>query len=368
MLPARLPIPLPPARHELATSYVSRLATVHGLGFAELWAQLSAPEHPATTRRRVLPETLAALTGRPRAQLAGALPELRDPAPNWALFRHEPQPGCPLCDARHPGGPVIRLLPHHRYVCQRHRHWIGPPDITAGATPLAALPEILRAQHRHLRLLRRHGWAAIYDAVLTGFLLCAHLWTPPIDPDIDACFRWDERLDVLIADPLADFTASRLFAVVYPEAVALAGVLAPASWRHLAHGEHHQRQRFLAEIGRRLGGPPYRPAATSDAVEHWMSWDAPRPSITPPRTYLDTRARCCNRVFTPGKANQARHDRSAFWFVRQPDGGNVILHHRHVRPVLIRPWSPPMANTQGAIWASTTLDPAPQADLAECAT
>ena len=29
----------------------------------------------------------------------------------------------------------------------------------------------------HLRLLRRYGPAAAYDAVLTGFLLCGHLWT-----------------------------------------------------------------------------------------------------------------------------------------------------------------------------------------------
>ena len=81
MLPARLPIPFPPARHELVTSYVARLAALHGLGFDQLWAQISTPEQPGGRRRRVMPEALAALTGRPRAQLAGALPELRDPAP-----------------------------------------------------------------------------------------------------------------------------------------------------------------------------------------------------------------------------------------------------------------------------------------------
>jgi hypothetical protein len=25
--------------------------------------------------------------------------------------------------------PVTHLLPHHRYVCIRHRYWIGLPDI-----------------------------------------------------------------------------------------------------------------------------------------------------------------------------------------------------------------------------------------------
>jgi hypothetical protein len=93
-----------------------------------------------------------------------------------------------------------------------------------------------------------------------------------------------------------------------------------------------------------------------------------RPPVTPQRTYLDTRARCSNHVSTPGKANQARHEGSAFWFARRPDGGNVILHHRHVRPVLIRPWSPTMEGIEGAIWASADLTSTPKIDLIECAT
>ena len=87
------------------------------------------------------------------------LPELH-PAPDWSALRHQPQPGCPRCDARHPGGPVTHLLPHHRYVCTRHRYWIGPPDIDQPATGLAGLDDIVRAQRQHLRLLGRHGPAA----------------------------------------------------------------------------------------------------------------------------------------------------------------------------------------------------------------
>ncbi len=41
-------------------------------------------------------------------------------------------------------------------------------------------------------------------------------------------------------------------------------------------------------------------------------------------------------------------------------GGRVILHHRHIRPVLIRDWSRKMDGTDAAIWASqTTLPPEP---------
>ncbi len=99
-----------------------------------------------------------------------------------------------------------------------------------------------------------------------------------------------------------------------------------------------------------------------------MSCDACRPPIRPPRTYPDTRTSGSSPVFTPGKANQARHERSSFWFARRPDGGNVILHHRHVRPVLIRPWSPAMERIEGAIWASADLTTHPKIDLTECAT
>jgi hypothetical protein len=54
----------------------------------------------------------------------------------------------------------------------------------------------------------------------------------------------------------------------------------------------------------------------------------PRLPHGPPR-YTDT-------------AGQRRTLRSATWFGINRRGGNVILHHRHIRPVLIRDWSPRM--------------------------
>ena len=66
------------------------------------------------------------------------LVELRHPEPDWLAYRHEPQRGCPRCTARHPGGRILQLLPHHRYVCTRHRIWIGPPNLLnldGGAVP-----------------------------------------------------------------------------------------------------------------------------------------------------------------------------------------------------------------------------------------
>ena len=56
-----------------------------------------------------------------------------------------------------------------------------------------------------------------------------------------------------------------------------------------------------------------------------------------------------------------RHERSTLWFQLYRRGGRVILHHGHIRPVLIRDWSPSMDGITATIWASqTTLHP--QAD------
>ena len=263
----RLPVAVPPARHETVASYLARLASLHGLAPGELWHQVSSPQ-PGTRRRDVDPGRLAAITGRPAEHLAWALPELRRPGPDWQAWRHQPQPGCPRCDARHDGGPVTRLLPHHRYVCTRHRYWIGPPDAGQPATPLGPeLAGIVQAQRRHLRLLRRYGPAATYDAVLTGFLICGHLWTDwPGDWD-GPWQRWTRRAEVLIPPGAesSQFSASRIFAAAYPEAVGLAGLIASPAWRSLAAGDPAQQQQFTAAIGQRLGRPGYQPAGTGDA-------------------------------------------------------------------------------------------------------
>ena len=41
-------------------------------------------------------------------------------------------------------------------------------------------------------------------------------------------------------------------------------------------------------------------------------------------------------------------------FAVKRQGGGVILHHRHVRSVLVRDWSPAMDGIQATIWASRT--------------
>jgi hypothetical protein len=354
---SRLPIVVGPARHETVASYISRLAALHGLPARELWDQISPRGPKSTAHRDVTVDRLAAVTGRPAQDLATAMPELRDPTPEWAAWRHQAQPRCPRCDARHDGGPVTRLLPHHRYVCTRHSYWIGPPDAGQPATPLDwPVRDIVRAQRRHLRLVRRYGFAVAYDAVLTGFLICGHLWGDQPTTPVDAWHRWTLRADVLIPSSAGpgQFSASRLFAAVYPEAVDIAALIASPGWRRLATGDAHQQQTLIAEIGLRLGRPDYQPPEGGDAIAHWMKYDSWRPPSRPPTTYPDTRGYRAARPAAPDSRGLDRQHRSSQWFAVNRRGGSIVLHHRHIRPVLSRDWSRPMDGITATIWASQT--------------
>ena len=75
-------------------------------------------------------KTLPALPGKASALAPGAF-EIGYAAHDGALHlpaAARPAAGGGRADGDGGGGPVIRLLPHHRYVCTRHRYWIGPPD------------------------------------------------------------------------------------------------------------------------------------------------------------------------------------------------------------------------------------------------
>ncbi|MFF0430590.1 hypothetical protein ACFYUJ_40310 [Streptomyces sp. NPDC004520] len=363
MLIRRLPDPVPPARHEIPASYISRLATLHGLDINDLWTQVTEREKSGGMRRVVVPERLAALTGRTAHALAGAMPELRSPAPDWAMFRHQPQTGCHRCDARHPGGKVTRLLPHHRYVCLRHRTWIGPPDIDHPAVDLTRLPEIVDAQRKHLRLLSRYGWSATYDAVLSALMLCAHIWSVDGRPS-NAVFgtwdTWEDRIDLLIpfsreTRSYPSYSTSRLFAAIYPEAVAMAPLIASPHWRQLADGTEAEQARFFAEIGNRVTYP-YKPAdRRGDAIAHWSLADSWRPPSRPLTTYTPGRM----RGTLPGLAANrlARHEKSATWFNRtRREQGRAMLFHGHLKSVLLRDPDPQYEKWEGTIWHSTRTD------------
>jgi hypothetical protein len=341
---SRLPIAVAPAHHETAASYVTRLATLHGMPFAELWPQVSRPRAATGGSRFIAADLLAAVTGLREAMLSRALVELRYPEPDWLAYRHEPQRGCPRCTARNPGGPVLQLMPHHRYVCTRHRVWIGPPDLLdLPCPPLDELPEIVAAQRAHLRLLHRLGPAATFDAVLTGFLVCGHRWDqqPADDNELDVRLDWRDRADLLIPPGTehTTFSTSRLFAAIYPEAVKVAALIGSLHWRQLAAGGPDGQRRFAAEIGRRLGDREYWPRVTQDPIAHWIDQDCWQPPSLPATTYRALRGFGGSTMPKVNQHSRDRNRRSATWFARNRRGGRVILYHRHVGPVLVRDWS-----------------------------
>lgn len=238
----------------------------------------------------------------------------------------------------------------------RHRHWIGPPDADQAGTPLDDPPlhDVVRAQWRHVQLLRRYGAAVTFDAVLTGFLICGHLWADRRNDSREASRRWTHRGRYLIpvGREFTAFSASRLFAAVYPEAVDLAQAIASPSWRGLVAGDAGQQRRFLAEIGRRLGEPDYQPREHGDAIAHWMTFDSQQLPSRPHTTFPDTREHGATRPPRPSPHSLDRQERSATWFAINRRGGGIILHHRHIRPVLVRDWSPKMDGLEATIWAS----------------
>ena len=333
-LPPRLPLAVRPARNEILASYLRRLAALNCLDGDQLWKRVTVPA--ASSRRRPDSAAVAALTGRAPAALAAALPELRDPASAWQSLRNLPQPGCPRCDAAHPGGQVYRLLPLHEYACTRHRYWIGPPDASRPGPALPGLPEIITAQRRHLRLVRQHGWAPVHDGVLTGFMICGHLWRWHIPGTAGKPPAWERRGQALIPPgrAAAQFSASRVFAAVYPEAVALAAVLASPRWRTLATGTRSDIRALAAEIGRHAGITPCRPhprdtepAADQPGDFYWrpISHFAPELACRPP-----------SKLGTANPQSQALLDRTAQRFQWDRHAGSIILGHRCIQPVGIR--------------------------------
>jgi hypothetical protein len=215
-----------------------------------------------------------------------------------------------------------------------------------------------------LRLLGRLGPAATFDAVLTGFLICAHRWTARHEPDAgDARHRWARRAQLLIPDgtELHTFSPSTLFAAAYPEAVDIAALIGALHWRRLAAGDPDMQQQFAAEIGRRLGDPDYRPHVVHDAIAHWMDQDCWRPPSLPLHDYRSQRTFGGPRHPKPDQRNETARVISAAWFAQHRRGGHAMLHHRSLTSVILRDWSPPNVLFESALSATATVSE-PRAD------
>lgn len=330
-------MPLPPAHGEVLTSYVGRLVAVHGLPEAVLWNHLCVADRRGQ-RRRITLDRLTVATGHPSGNLVRALPELRDPPPEWPALRHLPQRACPRCTARHRGGPVRRLFAHCQYLCARHGYWIGVPDPTQDEPPpllAAKYPELATAQRRHQRLVARHGWKATFGAMVAATGICLDLRFSGADPHLWQ--RWETRLDQLIPAKGRDYSRSRFLAVIYPEMIDLAAIIACPTRRTMAaSSDIHTRQRFLDTAARTLDTGGWSADDPTHPAVSWAHTRASTPLAEPATTYPEAGRLYHDRS---GLVEQERYaeqrtgvrftsDRRAPYTYRTP----LPYGHRHPRP------------------------------------
>jgi hypothetical protein len=166
-LPSRapaLPRSVTPVTGEVLISYLTRLAHANHLTVTEMltvlpsWfsAKISnrddrAQHHMLIPAAAEALRALARLAGATPASLARALPAFGTAGPHSPV---RATTACRRCAARRGiDQPVPVHLPAHHKVCTRHGIWLS--DAGQPHLDLAACPEIITAQHRASRLLRR---------------------------------------------------------------------------------------------------------------------------------------------------------------------------------------------------------------------
>lgn len=258
----RLPMIVAPFREETLNSYLERLAAANFMTGQEL-RRLLAPDLPPHTRMaRMHLRVLAGATGRSPSDLCWALPELRPQLPGF-VTTSGPLPlaaprlaatihlACRRCVAARGLTGTVRVWGHpDRSVCLRHRLWIGEPGWGWGSEQIALddHPEILRAQVNADKLVRRHGREPAVRALraaantLTGLDLRKRN-SPVFEArNLRLSRTYDERFSISRAE-------SAYHAAIFPEVVAMAGLLADPGWRQLAVSwTRAETERFIVEF------------------------------------------------------------------------------------------------------------------------
>lgn len=242
-----LPVRVPLVRTETLDSYLSRIAAVNHLDPRDLRAHLGM-------RTRTRPpdlDCLAGMTGHPVEQLSSVLADACPPPGRSRLAPLTGRLACRRCTAgRGICGDVFCVNPDQR-VCRRHRRWLGGLlDNTTSQHDVTALPDVISAQRRHDRVLRRHAADRGRDAI--------H-WASTIVDGWTERGEWAEHRQRRLAAHLAvnpgntALDTSMLRMANYPEVVALAGVLASGHWLAIASADYRRdRLRFELEVARRL--------------------------------------------------------------------------------------------------------------------
>ncbi|MFF7415449.1 Helicase associated domain protein [Streptomyces lydicus] len=257
-----------PVHGEMTQSFLGRLAARYGVEIKELLSAVADAGGRSNVMGRARPDSEVFLDQEARERVAVlcrvASHHLHKPLPAWtqeeprrrfaigpaAQFHHTPEmvlpwgPACPECTVRrtgHPEGVRLYLQPGKR-VCGGHRAWLMQVPGTAGCVVALPAGELwVQAQKRHRKLLRR-GAAAV-GAFEVAQAVTASWWQRMWPREQ----LWPARLRTLWGSRMEWETWQVVAreAVTYPEAVALAALLADSAFR----------RRVVAEA---RGGVPFR--------------------------------------------------------------------------------------------------------------
>jgi hypothetical protein len=225
-----LPRSVTPIAGEELISYLTRLAIANHLTLTEVLAVLPswfstkisnrddrAQHHMLIPAAAGALRALAHLTGTAPASLTRALPAFGTADPHSPV---RATTACHQCAARRGiHQPVPVHLPAHHKVCTRHGIWLS--DAGQPQLDLAACPEIITAQHRANRLVRRHTPQELMLAY-QGAARAIPPW-PPSPAAIP--LHWRHRLLILqtanhrYGTPTGHDAYTH--AAIYPDAIAL---------------------------------------------------------------------------------------------------------------------------------------------------
>jgi hypothetical protein len=285
--PPRRPLPrtVAPAADETLRCYLQRLAAANRLDSEALRFYLTGDRR---LDRHVPIDVLAAVAGQPALSLRYAILELSS-ADELAGLRvaARPRPGgparphCTHCTAARGHQSLVWAANlHEDVVCERHRRWIGDgQDADRSQLDISPAPDIVHANRRHRRLIRRHGRPVVLVAFCDAGYIVSR-WHHRHEHDHD----FHRLLDLLGADdrPIPE-TSSTAQAARYPQIVALTRLLASASWRCAGNGHWPQQQAFLANL-RRTVAPGYEwtldtPHGRSDPLAELFSLKRYQPDV-----------------------------------------------------------------------------------------
>ncbi|WP_045747976.1 TniQ family protein [Actinoplanes rectilineatus] len=246
----RLPRTPPPLVNETVHSYLWRLAEANALTGQDLHLHLTGSKK----RRKddIAAEQLSALTGFPERTLRYAMLELCSPddlatmhvagrprpgPTGWGLRwpHHRIRYACDHCAAQR--GVITRRTAratvwttHEEIVCLRHRRWLGVRH-QGNQLDLTCLPDILKANRRHRRMIKLFGRERVRNATMDAVPIC-HDWNTSLWEGKPAYQRIQVFKHLDYETRFVD--NATLDAATYPEAMALARLFASPYWRHQA--------------------------------------------------------------------------------------------------------------------------------------